>query len=105
MHTEGNDPGRPEGTSPHPTTVRDSEHPGYEVQDVSVRGIVTFLAGLAGFVIIFFFFCFLMGRVINSGLVGGGAASMPGWTAPSSRAQRGLMDSARGGSQETGNKG
>jgi hypothetical protein len=65
MHTEGHDPGRPEGTAPQPPTIRDSEHPGYETQDVSVRGIVTFLAGLSGFVIIFFFFCFIMGKVIN----------------------------------------
>jgi hypothetical protein len=68
MHTEGNDPGRPEGTRPHPPAVRDSENPGYETQDVSVGGIVTFLAGLSGFVIIFFFFCFAMGKAINYGL-------------------------------------
>lgn len=68
MHTEGNDPGRPEGTSPHPPAVRDSENPGYETQDVSVGGIVTFLAGLSGFVLIFFFFCFAMGKAINYGL-------------------------------------
>jgi hypothetical protein len=65
MHTEGNDPGRPEGTSPHPPAIRDDEHPGYETQDVNVGGIVTFLAGLAGFVIVFFFFCFAMGKGIN----------------------------------------
>jgi hypothetical protein len=52
----------------HPTPQRDSEHPGYETQDVSVGGIVTFLAGLSGFVIIFFFFCFAMGKAINYGL-------------------------------------
>jgi hypothetical protein len=68
MHTEGNDPGRPEGTSPHPPAARDSENPGYETQDVSVGGIVTFLAGLSGFVLIFFFFCFAMGKAINYGL-------------------------------------
>ena len=68
MHTEGNDPGRPEGTGPHPPAVRDSENPGYETQDVSVGGIVTFLAGLSGFVLIFFFFCFAMGKAINYGL-------------------------------------
>jgi hypothetical protein len=41
---------------------------GYEVTDVQAGGIVVFLGGLFGFVIIFFFFCFLMGRVINSEL-------------------------------------
>lgn len=43
----------------------DPEHPGYEVQDINVGGIITFLAGLSGFVIVFFFFCFFMGKVIN----------------------------------------
>lgn len=65
MHTEGNDPGRPEGTSPHPQFERDSEHPGYELQDVNVGGIVTFIAGLSGFILVFFVFCFFMGKAIN----------------------------------------
>jgi hypothetical protein len=65
---EGHDAGKPEGVVAHPSTERDSEHPGYETQDVSVGGIVTFLAGLSGFVIIFFFFCFAMGKAINYGL-------------------------------------
>jgi len=46
----------------------DSQAAGYEMTDVNASGIVVFLGGLFGFVIIFFFFCFLMGRVINSGL-------------------------------------
>jgi hypothetical protein len=61
--------GKPEGVEAHPSPVRDSEHPGYETQDVSVSGIVTFLAGLSGFVIIFFFFCFVMGKAINYALI------------------------------------
>jgi hypothetical protein len=61
--------GQPEGVEAHPSPKRDSEHPGYETQDVSVGGIVTFLAGLSGFVIIFFFFCFAMGKAINYALV------------------------------------
>ena len=69
MHTEGHDMGKPEGVEAHPASQRDSEHPGYETQDVSVGGIVTFLAGLSGFVIIFFFFCFAMGKAINYALV------------------------------------
>jgi hypothetical protein len=48
--------------------VRDPEHPGYEVQDVSVGGIVTFIAGLSGFLVIFFVFCFFMGKAINYAL-------------------------------------
>jgi len=69
MHTEGHDMGQPEGVQAHPSPKRDSEHPGYETQDVSVGGIITFLAGLSGFVIIFFFFCFAMGKAINYALV------------------------------------
>ena len=65
MHTEGHDMGKPQGVQAHSSPKRDSEHPGYETQDVSVGGIVTFLAGLCGFVIIFFFFCFAMGKAIN----------------------------------------
>jgi len=69
MQTEGHDMGKPEGVEAHPTPQIDSEHPGYEIEDVSVGGIVTFLAGLSGFVIIFFFFCFAMGKGINYLLV------------------------------------
>jgi hypothetical protein len=69
MHTEGHDMGKPEGVEAHPAPQLDSEHPGYEVEDVSVGGIVTFLAGLSGFVLIFFFVCFAMGKGINYLLV------------------------------------
>lgn len=65
MHTEGRDMGKPEGVQAHPSPQHDSENPGYETQDVSVGGIVTFMAGLSGFVVIFFFFCFAMGKAIN----------------------------------------
>lgn len=69
MHTEGHDKGEIESIKAHRETVRDAEHPGYETQDVSVGGIITFLAGLAGFVTIFFFFCFAMGKAINYALI------------------------------------
>jgi len=45
MHTEGHDMGQPEGVQAHPSPKLDSEHPGYETEDVSVGGIITFLAG------------------------------------------------------------
>jgi hypothetical protein len=61
--------GKPESVPEHATPVRDAENPGYETQDVSIGGIITFLAGLSGFVIIFFFFCFVMGKAINYALV------------------------------------
>jgi len=44
------------------------ETPGYETTDVNVNGVVVFLSGLAGAVFVFFIFCFLMGKVINSAL-------------------------------------
>ena len=69
MHTERHDMGQPEGVRAHSSPKRDSEHPGYETEDVSIGGIITFLAGLAGFVAIFFFFCFAMGKAINYALV------------------------------------
>lgn len=69
MHTEGHDMGKPEGVEAHPVPQIDPEHPGYETQDVNVGGVITFLAGLAGFVLVFYVFCFLMGKAINSALV------------------------------------
>ena len=47
---------------------RSSESPGYETTDVNVNGVVVFLAGLGGFLIVFFVFCFVMGKVINSAI-------------------------------------
>ena len=72
MHTnpkEGHDAGRPDGQSKNPPHERDHDNPGYEVQDVNVGGIVTFLAGLSGFLLIFFVFCFVMGKAINTGIL------------------------------------
>ena len=48
---------------------RSEQQPGYEIQDVNVGGIVTFVTGLSGFLIIFFLFCFVMGKAINTGLI------------------------------------
>ena len=63
------------------TTTRDratsssTRHPAKKAQssatrrtDVNISGVVVFLGGLFGFVLIFFFACFLIGRVINDGL-------------------------------------
>ncbi|WP_263382824.1 hypothetical protein [Granulicella arctica] len=47
---------------------RSDEQPGYETTDVNVSGVVVFLGGLSGFVLIFFLFCFGMGKVINNAL-------------------------------------
>ena len=43
--------------------------PGYEASDVSVPGILEFLVSLGVSVVIFFVFCFGMGKVINNALV------------------------------------
>lgn len=51
--------------TPH-SSPRDPEHPGYETTDANVGGVAVFLAGLFGFVLIFFGVCFLLGRVINN---------------------------------------
>ena len=54
--------------APDPHGPRDAENPGYETTDVNVRGVIVFLAGLCGFLLIFFVFCFGMGRVINNAI-------------------------------------
>ena len=69
MHTEGHDKGKDTvGNTPPAAEAPklDSEHPGYETSDVHVKGVAVFLAGLFGTVIIFFFFCYGMGKVINN---------------------------------------
>jgi hypothetical protein len=42
---------------------------GYEASDVSATGIAVFLASLMAFVVVFFIFCYGMGKVINNQLV------------------------------------
>ncbi|MEO8736510.1 MAG: hypothetical protein ABI380_08205 [Edaphobacter sp.] len=45
-----------------------SESPGYETTDANVNGVVVFLAGLGGALLVFFIFCFVLGRVINKAI-------------------------------------
>jgi hypothetical protein len=52
----------------HDSHGRDSESPGYETTDVNVGGVSVFLAGLFGFVLVFFVVCFVIGRVINTAI-------------------------------------
>jgi len=71
MHTEGHDMGKETvgDTQPAGQTAHvDAEHPGYETTDVNVSGVAVFLAGLFGFVFIFFFVCYGLGIVINGQL-------------------------------------
>lgn len=52
----------------HPNSGHGSKELGYETTDVNVGGVMVFLGGLFGFVVIFFLFCFAMGRLINNEL-------------------------------------
>ena len=64
----------PPGRDPYPdhgisSTGHGAPTPGYETSDVKVTGIIVFLVSLGVFLIIFFVFCFGMGKVINNALV------------------------------------
>jgi hypothetical protein len=69
MHTPNTPeqhPQNPHGLTP---TGYNVPTPGYETSDVKVGGIAVFLISLFVFLIIFFVFCFGMGKVINNALV------------------------------------
>lgn len=74
MPTDNHDLGRNAVGNTTPSTDRSSKpsnergegQPGYETTDVNIGGVLVFLAGLSGFLLIFFVFCFVMGKVINS---------------------------------------
>jgi hypothetical protein len=68
MHTEGHDMGRDAADSSTPGDQFNPDNPGYETTDVHVKGVSVFLAGLFAVVILFFFFCYSMGRVINGAI-------------------------------------
>ena len=55
--------------TPNPSRKLDAEHPGYEVTDVNTKGVVVFLGGLLGFLVVFFILCYAMGKAINYGLL------------------------------------
>ena len=69
MPTDNHDLGKDTVGGTKPSTQRGEGSPGYETTDVNVGGVVIFLAGLSGFVLIFFVFCFVMGKVINAAFV------------------------------------
>lgn len=52
----------------YPKSGPGSVEAGYEMTDVNAGGILVFIGGLFSFVIVFFFFCFFMGRVINEAI-------------------------------------
>jgi hypothetical protein len=69
MHTEGHDMGKDTVGNTQPANEApkvDAEHPGYELTDVNASGVAVFLAGLFGFVVVFFFVCYGLGILINN---------------------------------------
>jgi hypothetical protein len=79
-----NDPGN--GEIGHPTTGAESTQAGYEMTDVNVSGAIVFLGGLFGFVLIFFVFCFVMGRMINDVFIARPDGPANKWHQPSANA-------------------
>ncbi len=69
MHTDNYDRGRDSVGDTFPSVQRSEDSPGYETTDVNVGGVLVFLAGLSGFLLIFFLFCFVMGKVINNAFI------------------------------------
>jgi hypothetical protein len=65
MPTNDHDLNKPVAQDPHD---RSDDSPGYETTDVNVSGVSVFLAGLFGSVLVFFVFCFVLGRVINNAI-------------------------------------
>lgn len=65
MRTEGHDMGRDAADSSTPGNQFDIDRPGYETTDVNVGGIVVFLGGLAGSLVMFFVVCYFLGILIN----------------------------------------
>ena len=51
-----------------PRHAGSSDSPGYETTDVNVSGVIVFLGGLMGFLVIFFVVCFGIGKLINNQL-------------------------------------
>jgi hypothetical protein len=69
MHTPDTPEQNPQKQHGLSSTGYGARTPGYETSDVKVGGIAVFLVSLFVFLIIFFVFCFGMGKVINNALV------------------------------------
>jgi hypothetical protein len=63
---EGHDAGRDVADSSTPGDQYNPDSPGYETTDVNVNGIVVFLAGLCATLVVFFFVCYGLGKLINN---------------------------------------
>ncbi|MDE1178678.1 MAG: hypothetical protein PW789_19050 [Edaphobacter sp.] len=53
----------------HYTPGHSADDPGYEISDVNANGVLVFISGLVVFLVVFFAFCFVMGKVINGALI------------------------------------
>jgi hypothetical protein len=53
----------------HDPHAGNADAPGYETTDVNVNGVVVFLSGLLGSLVIFFVFCWVMGKAINTAFI------------------------------------
>jgi hypothetical protein len=69
MHTPDTPEKNPQKQHGLSSTGHGVPTPGYETSDVKVGGIAVFLISLLVFLIIFFVFCFGMGKVINNALI------------------------------------
>jgi hypothetical protein len=69
MHTPDTPESNPQKQHGLSSTGHGVPTPGYETSDVQVGGIAVFLISLFAFVLIFFVFCFGMGKVINNALI------------------------------------
>ena len=87
MHTEGHEAAMTSGTrTPGPEGAEiDAENPGYETTDVNVNGGAVFLAGLFGFLVVFFVFCFAWARYQRAAGRGRTAAADKWRSQPGSR--------------------
>jgi hypothetical protein len=69
MHTPDTPENNPQKQHGLSSTGYGIPTPGYETSDVKVGGIAVFLISLFAFLIVFFVFCFGMGKVINNALI------------------------------------
>jgi hypothetical protein len=81
-----------ENLDPKAHLNEDSVREGYEVTDTNPGGIAVFLVGLLMSVVVFFVFCFGMGKVINSGL-DRADGPISKWNAPNQIAPRKAIQS------------
>lgn len=93
MTMSTHNPGGDENLHPKAPLSEASVREGFEVTDANTGGVVVFLVALFISVVVFFFFCFGLGKVINEGL---NRADGPvnKWAAPNQIASRMQIESS-----------